>query len=159
MRVQDTLCVRGEEALVRLGAGDEIIQAAEKDMGLCFPEGLKMVWRLSNGLELPGGWRLFPVFDPKEPQKTCNHVGYENTKGRWPYMDESLLSIAADDSGNQLVLKRDGTVCLDTIFHWNHETNRIRKWGKGFDYLLAKAQGRVTKIEKQIVKSLGKRRS
>lgn len=141
--------------MVHLGVDDEMIQEAENAMGLHFPEGLRAVWRVSNGLELPGGWRLFPVFDPKEPRKTCNHIGYENTKGRWPSMDESLVSIAAGDTGNQLVIKRDGEVCEETILHWNHETNKIKKWGKGFDYVQTKAQARVLKIEKQIANRIG----
>src|SRR5512139_2023497 len=112
--------------MTNIGASDEIIAATEREMGIHFPEGLKIVWRKSNGLELPGGWRLFPVYDPKEPRKTCNHIFYENTKGRWPYMDETLIPIAGGDTGNQLVMKRNGVELEETIFLWNHETNKIR---------------------------------
>jgi dipeptidyl aminopeptidase/acylaminoacyl peptidase len=125
-------------------------------MGFLFPEGLKAVWRMSNGLDLPGGWRLFPVFDPAEPRKTCNHIGYENTKGRWSYMDQSLISIAGGDTGNQLVLKRNDAVVESAIYLWDHETNKVRPWGKGFDYILSKAEARVLKIEKQIGRSTKK---
>jgi dipeptidyl aminopeptidase/acylaminoacyl peptidase len=140
--------------MIKIGATEDIIVAAEVKMGVSFPEGLKKVWRISNGLELPGGWQLFPVYDPNEPRKTCNDIKYENTKGRWPYMEESFVSIAGGDTGNQLVLKRTGDTMEDTIYLWNHETNKTKKWGKDFDYLLKKAIARVTNIEKQIQRGI-----
>jgi hypothetical protein len=142
--------------MTAIGTTDEVISQAEREMQVRFPEGLKAVWRKSNGLELPGGWRLFPVFDPNEPRKTCSHIGYENTKGRRSYMEASLISIAGGDAGNQLVLRRQGDAVGDTIYIWDHETNKARAWGKGFDYLLGKAESRIAKIEKMIARSIKK---
>lgn len=142
--------------MIHIGASEEIIAATEREMGVLFPEGLKSIWSKSNGLDLPGGWRLFPVFDQKEPRKTCNHIGYENTKGRWSYMDQSLISIAGGDTGNQLVLKRNGGELGETIFFWNHETNKIKAWGKDFEYLKAKAEARLSSINKAIARSSNK---
>ena len=142
--------------MINIGASEEIIAATEREMGVLFPEGLKSIWRKSNGLDLPGGWRLFPVFDQKEPRKTCNHIGYENTKGRWSYMDQSLISIAGGDTGNQLVLKRNGVKLEETIFLWNHETNKIKAWGKDFEYFMAKAEARLSSINKAIARSTNK---
>lgn len=139
--------------MANLGADDGTIEATEREMGLCFPDGLKAVWRVSNGLELPGGWQVFPVFDPSEPRKTSNHIGYENTKGRWSYMNESLIAIAAGDTGNRLVLKVRSGIVEDTIYLWDHERNSTRSWGRGFDYLLAKAWARVTWIDERIARS------
>ena len=142
-----------------LGASDDIIVKAETEMSLRFPEGLKSVLRVSNGLDLPGGWRLLPVFDPGEPRKTCSHIGYENSKGRWSYMSDSLVTIATGDTGNQLVLLREGNDLGDQILFWDHETNKTRKWGKDFNYLLEKTRGRCSKIDKQIARSMKERRS
>lgn len=142
--------------MINIGASVEIIAATEREMGVLFPEGLKSIWRKSNGLDLPGGWRLFPVFDQKEPRKTCNHIGYENTKGRWSYMDQSLISIAGGDTGNQLVLKRNGVELEETIFLWNHETNKIKAWGKDFEFLKVKAEARLSSINKAIARSTNK---
>ena len=139
-----------------LSASDQVIADAEKQMSLCFPEGLKAVWRISNGLELPGGWMLYPVFDPAEPRRTCSHIAYENTTGRWEYMDDSLVSIAGGDTGNQLVLERQDGGLSDVILHWNHETNKTKKWSKGFDYLVQKAEARIDNIQKQIERSTKK---
>jgi hypothetical protein len=140
-----------------IGATEDIIAATEGKMGVHFPEGLKKAWRISNGLELAGGWRLYPVYDPKEPRKTCNDIRYENTKGRWDYMDASFISIADGDTGNRLVLKNINGILEETIYLWNHETNKTRKWGKDFEYLMAKAKARVANIEKQIQKSMKRR--
>jgi len=139
---------------MNLGATDEMILKAEAEMNLRFPEGLKQVLKISNGLELPGGWKLHPVFDPNEPRKTCSHIGYENTKGRWSYMDSKLIGIASGDTGNQLVLESDGSQLADTILFWDHETNKTKKWGKGFEYLIEKAKTRIDKINKQISRSI-----
>ena len=141
-----------------LGASDELILNAETEMSLRFPAGLKNVLRVSNGLDLPGGWRFLPVFDPAEPRKTCSHIGYENSKGRWSYMSDSLVTIATGDTGNQLVLLREADGLSDQILLWDHETNKTRKWGKDFTYLLQKAQARCDKINKQFARSMRQRR-
>lgn len=104
---------------MNLGATDDLILRAESKMGFCFPDGLKLVWRKSNGLELPGGWHLHPVFDPNEPRKTCSHIVSENSHSRWSYMAKDLISIASGDTGNQLVLESDGVHLGETILLWN----------------------------------------
>jgi hypothetical protein len=138
-----------------LVASDKTIAAAEGQLGVRFPEELKAVWRVSNGLDdFPGGWRLFPVFDRAEPRKTCSHIVYENTKARWEYMSPFLVSIAVGDTGNQLVLERQGDQLANKILLWDHETNRTRKWSKDFAYLLERATARCAKIEKMISRSM-----
>ena len=128
------------------GTSEEAIAETEREMGVIFPEGLKLVWRKANGFELPGGWRFFPVFDPKEARKTGNHIGYENTKGRWPHMDKSLVSIAGTNTGNQLVLKNIDNVLEETIYIWNHDSNHIHEWSQDLGHLLAQAELRITTI-------------
>jgi hypothetical protein len=140
-----------------LGTTNENIAKAEAKLKTKFPDGLKQIWQISNGLELVGGWRFFPVFDPKEPRKTCNDIVYENTKARWSYMDENLIAIAGGDTGNQLVLKKTENKLDSVVYLWNHETNKIKKWGKDLSYILSKAKNRIGKIERQILKSKGER--
>lgn len=72
-------------------------------------------------------------------------------------MDNALISIAAGDTGNQLVLKKEGNRLDSTIYYWNHETNKIKKWGKDFFYLINKANSRIDKMQKQIKKSKKKK--
>jgi len=142
-----------------LGTSEQAIETAESNLGLKFPLKLKSIWKTSNGLELPGGWQFFPVFDPADPKKTCNHIGYENIKGRWPYMNAELISIAAGDTGNQLVLKKSGDSLEETIFFWDHETNKTRKWGKDLEYIQNLAKKRIEQIELQINKSMNRSKS
>lgn len=137
-----------------LGASDAVITTAERALAVRFPEELKSVWRVSNGLKLPGGWVLFPVFDPDQPRKTCSHIGYENTKVRWSTMSDELISIASGMTGNQLVLHRSGDSLEGPILCWDHETGRTRKWPRDFVYLLSMAQARAVKIRQQIARSL-----
>jgi hypothetical protein len=43
---------------------------AEKQLGIRLPDDLKAVWRISNDLEYPQDWRVYPVFDPANPRKS-----------------------------------------------------------------------------------------
>ena len=66
-----------------LGVSEEMIKEAAEELGVEFPGQLKEIWKVSNGLELPGGWLFHPVFDISNPRKKSNHIVYENTKARW----------------------------------------------------------------------------
>ena len=135
---------------MHLGTTDEAVLLAEKELGVVFPERLKEVWLISNGLELFGQWRLYPVFDRSDPRKTANHIVYENTKARWEYMPADYISIADNGTGNQLVLKKDDGALGPTIYFWDHETNKVRKWTKSFDDVFAEAKRRLEKINAQV---------
>ena len=134
-----------------LGVSEEMMKAAAEELGVEFPEQLKEIWKVSNGLELPGGWIFHPVFDISNPRKTSNHIVYENTQARWEYMHDDLISIAAGDTGNQLVLQktRSGLLSPD-VYLWNHETNKIKKWSRSLDFIKEKAQKRIENIKLQI---------
>ncbi|CAI8954808.1 putative glucan synthasis protein [Brevibacillus sp. IT-7CA2] len=134
-----------------LGVSEEMIKAAAEELGVEFPEQLKEIWKVSNGLELPGGWLFHPVFDISNPRKTSNHIVYENTKARWEYMHDDLISIAAGDTGNQLVLQITSSGLLNPdVYLWNHETNKIKKWNRSLDFIKEKAQKRIENIKLQI---------
>ena len=66
-----------------LGATEEMIASAEAELGCFFPSDLREAWKLYNCNEMSGGWRIFPIFDPNNPRKTCGSVTYENLKGVW----------------------------------------------------------------------------
>lgn len=143
---------------MNLGTTKEDIELAERELTVAFPEVLKAVWFISNGLELAGEWRLYPVFDSANPRKTANHIVYENTKGRWGYMPAEFLSIAENGTGNQLVLKNEQGILKPEIYVWNHETNRIEKWIRTLEDVLKAAKERIEKIENEISKD-GMRRT
>ncbi|KGK85832.1 hypothetical protein DP73_18045 [Desulfosporosinus sp. HMP52] len=139
-----------------LGISIEQIGVAADAMGIKFQEQLTSIWQISNGIELPGGWLFYPVFDKSNPRKTSNHIVYENTKGRWPYMSDEFISIAGNDTGNQLVIKKSGSTTDTEIFVWNHETNKIKKWSKNLNYIKEQAIKRVEKVNTQIKRGLSK---
>lgn len=143
-----------EDPSLNLGVSEEMIQEAAAELGVEFPEQLKEIWKIANGLELPGGWVFHPVFDHSNPRKTSNHIVYENTKGRWEYMHEDLISIAAGDTGNQLVLQKTSSGLLNSdVYIWNHETNKIKKWSKSLEFIIQKAHNRIENIKLQIQKA------
>jgi hypothetical protein len=141
-----------------LGAKDQAIANAATALGIVFPEGLVEVWKVSNGFDLPGSWRLYPVYDSSNPKKSWGHIVYENTQAGWPYMADDLIAIASNDIGNKLVLRRTGSDLESTIYLWNHETNKISKWRNDFAYILAKAESRVASIVVKIERAQRKRR-
>jgi hypothetical protein len=137
----------------RLGAPPAAIEEASARLGVIFPPELEAVWLLCNGIELPSGWLLYPVFDRQNPRKTSNDIVYENTKGRWDTMDSKLLAIAGNGTGNQLVLERLESSTGASILVWDHETRRTRPWSKDFSYLKAVAEKRVVRIAAAIARN------
>jgi len=100
---------------------------------------------------------FYSVFDNSNPRKTSNHIVYENTKARWDYMDENLISIASGDTGNQLVLQKTNSGLLNSdVYIWNHETNKIKKWSKSLDFIKEKAHKRIENIKSQIQRAAKK---
>lgn len=124
-----------------LGATEEMIASAEAALGIRLPDALRQAWKLYNCNETSSGWRIFPVFDPANPRKTCGSISYENLKGVWGrlVMKEGLVSIADNGTGNQLVLKVVSGQAGDQVFHWHHETHRISTWKSGLACIAAVA--------------------
>lgn len=139
---------------LHLGTANENIEEAERQLSVKFPEAMRAVFAVSNGLEIPPDWIFYPVFDKSNPRKTASHIVYENTKGRWSYMAADFVCIAGNGTGNQLVLKKEAEVLSPEILVWDHETNKTRKWSRAFDYVLSMAKKRVEKIEKQVNRNL-----
>ena len=128
--------------LPNIGASNELICAAEAELGIRLPSELHEIWETCNCNELPGGWRVFPIFDPSNPRKTAGSITYENLKGVWGIhvMQSGLLSIADNGTGNQLVLKVVSAEAGSEIFHWDHETEKLTRWKPGIESILRKAK-------------------
>lgn len=136
--------------MLHLGTTDTAIDEAESKLGVRFPETLRQFYRLSNGIEIPPDWQVYAVFDTENPRKSAIHIVYENTVGRWSDMAGDLICLAGNGTGNQLVLRKNGTVLGEQIYVWNHETNKVKPWTKDLPFLVSSAKKRVEKIEKQI---------
>lgn len=141
-----------------LGISTEHIASAATRLGVQFPDELTTIWTVSNGLELAGGWRFLPVFDPAEPRKTCSDIVYENTKGRWSYMPDNLVVIATGDTGNCLVLAKNDDSLNPQVLLWDHETNRTRRWSRTLIQVLEVARKRFARINRQIERSTRRRK-
>lgn len=133
--------------MLKLGTTEECIAAEEKRLGVIFPSQFREIFLISNGLELPDDWILYPIFDPNNPKKTSSSIFYENTTGRCDYMDEKFISIASNGWGDKLVIKKQKSGFSDGIYYWNHETNKINKWQHTFSYIKKKAEERRLKIK------------
>jgi SMI1-KNR4 cell-wall len=131
----------------QVAATEEHIARAEAKLGVQFPEAFRRVWLIANGLELPSGWLIHPVFNPEDPRHTCNDIALENTQGRPSYMASDLLIIAGDGTGDALVLRRSSGALSEDVLVWNHETRRCRKSTLTFQSLLKHAQKRAASIE------------
>src|SRR5947209_5103494 len=118
-----------------LGTNDICITEAATKLGVSFPDALQEFYTLSNGIEIPPDWQVYPVFDASNPRKSANHIVYENTAGRWSYMPQEFICLAGNGTGNQLVLRKSGQTLEDQIYVWDHETNKVRKWSKDLAYL------------------------
>jgi len=123
-----------------LGATEALVAAAEAELGIRFPDELREAWKTCNCNEV-GGWRIFPVFDPANPRKTCGSVTYENLRGAWgqEVMAKGLVSIGANGTGNQLVLKVESGRAGSQVFRWHHATGRLAPWKPGIAAIAASA--------------------
>jgi len=133
-----------------LSASEEDIKKAQSALNVGFPDELTRIWRTTNGLELPGGWRFFPVFDSKRPKQTCNDIVYENTTARWPTLPSDLLCIAASDTGDLLVLRKGIGTLEPAVWRWDHETGRTHRWSRGLTYIFDRARVRIARIRKDV---------
>lgn len=118
-----------------------MIRGTEAELGIRFPEELRDTWKTYNCNEMRGGWRIFPIFDPANPRKTCESVGRENLKGAWgrEVMSQGLVSIADNGTGNQLVLKVVAGQAGADVFLWHHETHKLAPWKPGIASIKAGA--------------------
>lgn len=140
-----------------LGATEVMISSAEAELGFLFPNELREAWKLYNCNEMSSGWRIFPIFDPANPRKTCGSVTYENMKGVWGrhVMEEGLVSIADNGTGNQLVLKVVSGQAQDQVFHWHHETHKLSPWKPGIasiKAIAARSRENVLRLQQQFGK-------
>jgi hypothetical protein len=137
-----------------LGATEEMIASAEAELGFRFPDQLREAWKRYNCNETSSGWRIFPIFDPANPRKTCGSVTYENIQGVWGrrVMAEGLVSIADNGTGNQLVLKVASGQAGDQVFSWHHQTHKLSRWKPGIAgiaALAAESREAVLRLQQQ----------
>jgi len=107
---------------------DEILRRAEQELGLVLPPFYRTRPLRENGGEVEAAddtWQLFPVqdmSDRKRLSRTANHVVRETAEARtWPRFPAAAVAIAANGSGNYLILQPAAGKLGDTVFLWDHE--------------------------------------
>lgn len=123
------------------------IDKVESQLNIKFPIKLRQAWETYNVIELRGGWFIFPIFDKRNPRKTCSHIVYENLNGWKELQPENTLAIADNGTGNQLLLKFKDGICDDVVYHWNHETGKLKEWKPGLDSILNSAEKSRKSVE------------
>jgi hypothetical protein len=143
--------------LPRINAPEALVLAAESELGIRLPDALKAAWLHCNCNELRGGWRIFPVFDPANPRRTCNSIVYENLKAPWGQRVRALglLTIGDNGTGNQLVLKVEHGVASPEVFHWQHETERLTTWQPGLLSIVESARRSAENVARLRTKFAG----
>ncbi len=139
-----------------LGISQTEIDKAEAQLAVKLPDKLKEAWLNYNVIELRGGWFVFPIFDSRNPRKTCSHIVYENLNGWSELQPDNTIAIADNGTGNQLILKVDEGQAKEEVYHWQHDTGKLKLWKPGLDAILKVAiasRNAVETIHKKYSKS------
>jgi hypothetical protein len=101
-------------------APDELIAAAEAELGRRLPEDHRARLRTHNGGDIEAisdDWQLFPVWDPTDrrtQRRSANHLLRENAAlHAWPGLPPTFVAIAANGTGDLL-----GLLPGDDRVHW-----------------------------------------
>src|SRR5215510_16580744 len=111
---------------------EQFIAQAETRLGVTFPASLRAHLLLENGGDLHADgddWTLFPVSDNSDRKRlarSASHIVRESANARtWPGFPAPAVAIAANGSGDYLILVPDETDPArlgEAIYIWDHET-------------------------------------
>lgn len=121
---------------------ESFILEAERALGARLPESYRSAMAQSNGGEveiLDDVWQLHPIADTSDRKRlarTANHILRETESLRsWPKFPPGALTIAANGSGDQLVLVRRADAFDPSVLLWSHETGELQKVASDFGEL------------------------
>lgn len=111
---------------------ERFIEEAEAKLGVSLPAWLRARLLAENGGTIEAAddfWELFSVFDKTDRKRiarsSTNIPGETESARDWPGFPPSAVAIAADGSGDLLVLlpAEDNPAALGpTVYLWQHET-------------------------------------
>lgn len=108
------------------GVTDLDIKSAEERLEVLFPEQYKDLFKLSNQAQIDE-WTLFPIKDPRNLKRTWDDIVRQNKDMRDEEMDENLISIGEDGTGDKLCYKIVDKIVEDKIYIWYHETGELEE--------------------------------
>lgn len=119
------------------------IDAAEGLLGVRLPpEYRARMARLNGGEVHVAGevWHLHPIFDDgdvRRLKRSASDLVHETREARaWPGFPHDAISIAADGSGNHLILipAQPGAAVLGgSVLRWDHETGELERVADALD--------------------------
>ena len=121
---------------------ESFIAATERELGAELPVSYKAAMALSNGGELEVAhevWQLHPIADTSDRKRlarTANHIVLETSSlEAWPNFPANAVTIAANGSGDHLILMHKEGVFSSQVFRWSHETGALQKVAEDFHEL------------------------
>lgn len=90
---------------------------------------------------LQDSWQLHPIADTSDRNRlarTASHVVRETLSMlEWPRFPRNAVAIAANGTGDRLVLLREGGALKESVYCWSHETGAIEPVAGSFAELSA----------------------
>ena len=115
-------------------ASNDLVSAAEAQLGRSLPADLRARLRADNGGEIEAfddEWQLFPVWDPTDrstQRRTANHIVGENAALRdWPGLPRGFVAIAANGTGDLLGLVPGS----DGVQRFDHDQRTVESRSTG----------------------------
>ncbi len=118
------------------------VEACENALGVAFPHSYRRaMMTLNGGAVLCDGdrWDLHPIWDKsdrKRLKRTANDVARETlAKARWSGWPDHAICIAANGTGDALMLLAQASAPDDAVYRWCHETGKTTKIARDFAQL------------------------
>ncbi len=120
----------------------QFVESTEEQLGAKLPVAYVAAMLANNGgeVEVAGDdWQLHPILDRSDRKRlarTCNDVLRETAEcKKWQTFPEEALAIAANGTGDQVVLLRSGEHFGPEIWHWDYETGELTLVAKDFAHI------------------------
>jgi len=118
------------------------VAQAEVKLGARFPESYRRAMMEANGGEVAteeDDWQLYPILDSSDQKRlsrSCNDIVAETkNSAEWRGFPEQAVAIAANGSGDLLVLLKSGEEFDPAVYVWSHETGQLTKVKNDFSEL------------------------
>lgn len=117
----------------------QFIESTEQQLASKLPVAYVAAMQINNGGEVRAAsddWQLHPISDRSDRKRltrTSNDVLRETAECKqWEGFPDSALAIAANGTGDRLVLLRSGEHFGAEIWHWDHETGELTQVAEDF---------------------------
>lgn len=113
---------------------EKYVLDCENELGATLPDSYRTAMINDNGGAVicdRDTWNLHPMWDKsdkKRLKRTFNSVVREtNSMTGWTGWPGNAICIAANGTGDALILTSDQGQCDPAVYRWNHETGQTKK--------------------------------